>query len=1174
MATQNKNQLKNKANATLTKKYKFFNEKTAKSGQLYYTYTGQLQIKGWSASKVAQLKKDIVGDSKKFKDKYPKNQAQFLREYKSEKEKYTNYKKEYDKAMSNIDKGLEPFEEEKKKEDKPTNVNSKETEVPKEPETPKGTPKKEDNIIVKQYKKNKQRAADKKKAEFEEAKTKIEEEFFGIYKDLSKISDGDVLYDPRDGKVIWKGKSDEAQSILTANFKNCTKDEFVKKYVNSKFFPNNKQGAEEFYNKLVKAKENGNELKRKYDIKIKALADDFEVSDYKEIGEGIAQVGEEFSDSNKYGEGVSAIADVVTGLANAGTSFAMGNTVGAAIQLAKTLPAIGKAGKAGINAIKDISTKRKITKLQNIGSKYTKSELEDLISLLENKEKKSDNQSFNDVDDIDTNGISNSDNEDLMEQLERAYGEDSKNKPKINIFNPDEFEKEAIYEKMTEINPKNDTDPEDDDVDESFDVLNPGLNTAKIQEVLGSKYSNKTHDNPEPSDDPEDFDTSNISDDLPNQEKEQSFLDLFKKHSDMSSNFDMNNIMDFADYLADARQAKKDEQYLLSKSRGTSELDMINHNNLVNQRGNSGVMDMAAFAQSNDLNERNTEISKDYLNKKREALNKFRENRTKNQNDFLSRYENFIQGKEDLDYFKDVVSNNFFDPARNQKLALIQKAIESRKSSKANSEEKDLRNAIERTKLLGYVSNENDAELLGTDVGEQDQKTRAQKEKLAFDKYLEDHDYEQATEKQQQQMLRDYLKDSLAREKLEMDNANFERAANDKYDLGQESINARKYAAELGLQGKQDMGRFRKEGQMYAADIGKQRAVDVAKIGLEKALGTTKMKVEAAERMLGSKLENALTVSKMNDLTKKYGIDMKFKGLKDSLLTKEKINELQLAIKQKMQDKDITSAEKLKLADLSNALNIATLNAVTSKDIAIINKDKDIIVAELAARTGISIAQLNNASAEEIAKLARENDIKLEEIKAKVTRDTSPTGIAKDLADDTGLIKSSKSWIKKAFGDEGKIWRANLGNSVKYLASNHPNTWPVYSEKSIVTSKFGVERYIGGKKDKHTGIDIAASGSKVPIQSPVSGKIVQIVKGNPKNGFGNLIKIQTSHGFIILGHLQNVFNDGVEVGAVVNRGDLLSFMGNSGRSTGQHVHFECRNLKNKPVNPKIFNFGS
>ena len=97
----------------------------------------------------------------------------------------------------------------------------------------------------------------------------------------------------------------------------------------------------------------------------------------------------------------------------------------------------------------------------------------------------------------------------------------------------------------------------------------------------------------------------------------------------------------------------------------------------------------------------------------------------------------------------------------------------------------------------------------------------------------------------------------------------------------------------------------------------------------------------------------------------------------------------------------------------------------------------------------------------------------------------------------------------------------------------------------------------------HAGTDFAA-----PVGTPVFSTADGVVtEAGWSSGYGRLIKIQ--HEFGIETRYAHLNAIRVEVGQRVSRGDRIGDMGNSGRSTGSHLHYEVR-VGGEPVNPMIY----
>ncbi|MBN1578606.1 MAG: M23 family metallopeptidase [Chitinispirillaceae bacterium] len=125
--------------------------------------------------------------------------------------------------------------------------------------------------------------------------------------------------------------------------------------------------------------------------------------------------------------------------------------------------------------------------------------------------------------------------------------------------------------------------------------------------------------------------------------------------------------------------------------------------------------------------------------------------------------------------------------------------------------------------------------------------------------------------------------------------------------------------------------------------------------------------------------------------------------------------------------------------------------------------------------------------------------------------------------------------------------------------SQRPSIWPT---EGRITSPFGYRFHpIAGHILFHDGIDIANK-----IWTPVYATADGIIKSvGLQDYFGRMVAINhpESECKTIYAHLHQT---AVTEGQVVKRGDLIGYMGSSGRSTGSHLHYEVR-VGDRPVNP-------
>jgi murein DD-endopeptidase MepM/ murein hydrolase activator NlpD len=112
-----------------------------------------------------------------------------------------------------------------------------------------------------------------------------------------------------------------------------------------------------------------------------------------------------------------------------------------------------------------------------------------------------------------------------------------------------------------------------------------------------------------------------------------------------------------------------------------------------------------------------------------------------------------------------------------------------------------------------------------------------------------------------------------------------------------------------------------------------------------------------------------------------------------------------------------------------------------------------------------------------------------------------------------------------------------------------------------LTSSFG-ERMdpFSGEGAFHKGVDISTDYG-APILAPADG-IVE--SAQEENGYGRAVVLDHGHGITtVFGHMSSF---AVTSGQRVRRGEVIGYVGLSGRSTGPHVHYEVR-INGTPVNP-------
>jgi len=166
-----------------------------------------------------------------------------------------------------------------------------------------------------------------------------------------------------------------------------------------------------------------------------------------------------------------------------------------------------------------------------------------------------------------------------------------------------------------------------------------------------------------------------------------------------------------------------------------------------------------------------------------------------------------------------------------------------------------------------------------------------------------------------------------------------------------------------------------------------------------------------------------------------------------------------------------------------------------------------------------------------------------------------------DKIEDIEALMGQNSGVKNS---NIKKLLANMNNNTKKLiVDSIPSGYP--SDAKRVTSPFGYRIHpIHKTKRFHHGIDF---GGK--LGTPITATADGIVEFSDfDKGYGNLVVIHHNFGFkTAYGHMQK--NLQVKKGDFVKKGEILGYLGNTGISTGPHLHYEVKYIKNV-LDPKNF----
>ena len=150
---------------------------------------------------------------------------------------------------------------------------------------------------------------------------------------------------------------------------------------------------------------------------------------------------------------------------------------------------------------------------------------------------------------------------------------------------------------------------------------------------------------------------------------------------------------------------------------------------------------------------------------------------------------------------------------------------------------------------------------------------------------------------------------------------------------------------------------------------------------------------------------------------------------------------------------------------------------------------------------------------------------------------------------------------------EKAIREKQAANSGQVVYSTDGFRWPLDKQFQLITTYFGYDGWRGGN---HYGIDVGNAGiGGNNIYAAQSGTVITAFNdGGYHGGFGNYVVIDHGNGVSTLyAHCRSTV---VVEGQKINKGDVIGYVGTTGWSTGNHLHFEVR-INGVSTNP--FNYG-
>lgn len=153
------------------------------------------------------------------------------------------------------------------------------------------------------------------------------------------------------------------------------------------------------------------------------------------------------------------------------------------------------------------------------------------------------------------------------------------------------------------------------------------------------------------------------------------------------------------------------------------------------------------------------------------------------------------------------------------------------------------------------------------------------------------------------------------------------------------------------------------------------------------------------------------------------------------------------------------------------------------------------------------------------------------------------------------MVRKMNNFLKQLSG-EIRLEEVRQQDLLQTLRSNRdalatiPSVWPI---EGFITSRFGSRPSpFTGRSEHHKGLDISAR-SGTPIYAPGKGTVTF---SGVDGAYGNSIIVQHGAGLTTrYAHMQRCV---AKEGQIIQRGELIGFVGNTGRSSGPHLHYEVR----------------
>ena len=247
------------------------------------------------------------------------------------------------------------------------------------------------------------------------------------------------------------------------------------------------------------------------------------------------------------------------------------------------------------------------------------------------------------------------------------------------------------------------------------------------------------------------------------------------------------------------------------------------------------------------------------------------------------------------------------------------------------------------------------------------------------------------------------------------------------------------------------------------------------------------------------------------------------------------------------------------LAEFADAKDLgeASRRAAVLRQVA--NNDRDVLDQLRAAREDLGIEKEKAASQRAVA-AKRRDDVSTRfnalnaNLSEKARLEKALDARIKAIQAEAASLAQEEGRIAQILADRARAGRASR-DSGPTSVSGAGLIWPV---RGTVTSEYG---YRWGRL--HAGIDIGAPAG-TPIRAAKAG---EVISAGYMGGYGNCVIIDHGGGFTTL--YAHMTRFATSDGASVSQGQVIGYVGSTGSSTGNHLHFETR-VNGNPQNPRRY----